>query len=134
MSKTYTKSILCGYTKQNAKFLGRFQDCLSTFSKGGSYINSTYGEEINCSDTTHQVLRSPGILLHRCFDNIMSQSSTKHTCTQDHTTPKLYFVLQKGCLWTGLVQLDTPFSFLCTLDYTCDHHSPFGLATQWLAH
>ena len=40
----------------------------------------------------------------------MSQCSTKHT--------KVYFVLQKGCLWVDMVQLDTLFSFLCTLGKT----------------
>ena len=37
-------------------------------------------------------------------------------CSTDHT--QVYFVLRKQRLWAAIVQLDTLFSFLCTLDIT----------------
>ena len=40
----------------------------------------------------------------------MPLCSTKHT--------QVYFVLRKQRLWASIVQLDTLFSFLCTLGYT----------------
>ena len=45
------------------------------------------------------------------YDNLLGQPSSVYI---------LYFVLQKGCLWTGVVQLDTLFSFLRTLGSTCN--------------
>ena len=50
------------------------------------------------------LLISKVIPLYRCFDNNMSQCSTEHT--------QVYLVLQKGCLWTGIAQLDTLLFFI----------------------
>ena len=37
-------------------------------------------------------------------------------CSTEHT--QVYFVLRKQRLWAAIVQLDTLFSFLCTLGFT----------------
>ena len=56
------------------------------------------------------MLRSSSILLYNGFD------SNKPLCGTEHK--QVYFVLQKQRLWAAIVQLDTLFSFLCTLALT----------------
>ena len=45
--------------------------------------------------------------LYSCYDNTLSLASAEHV--------QVYFVLCKQCLRTGILELDTLFSFLSTL-------------------
>ena len=71
-------------------------------------VNKKEKRVSNCLNTVYRVPRSLDILLYSCYDNTLSLSSTEHM--------QVYFVLCKQCLHTGILELDTLFSFLSTLD------------------